>query len=111
VQIASTGSDRDIEALFIALGDPSRRRIFFALMEGEKSVSELAGPLQITLTGMGQHIKVLEGAHLVSTRKVGRERLCSVNPQGLTTLEEFAKLQRNMWKSRFGALRKLVEEP
>jgi DNA-binding transcriptional ArsR family regulator len=111
VRIASAGSDRNIEALFIALGDPSRRRIFFALMEGEKSVSELAGPLAITLTGMGQHIKVLEGAHLVTTRKVGRERLCSVNPQGLTTLEEFAKLQRNMWKARFGALRRLVEGP
>ena len=102
---------RDVEAVLVALGDPSRRRIFFALMEGERSVSQLAEPLAISLTGLGQHIKILEAARLVSTRKVGRARLCAIDPSGLASLEQFAKLQRELWQSRFSALRKIVEAP
>ncbi|RYY73074.1 MAG: ArsR family transcriptional regulator [Gammaproteobacteria bacterium] len=99
----------EIEALFFALGEKQRRHIFFSLMDGEKTVKQLAEPLNITLTGLGQHIKILEAAKLVRTEKVGRERICSVNPEGLATMENFAKLHRNLWSSRFSALRKIVE--
>lgn len=99
----------EIEALFFALGEKQRRTIFFSLMDGDKSVKQLAEPLNITLTGLGQHIKILEAAKLVRTEKVGRERICSINPEGLATMENFAKLHRNLWSSRFSALRKIVE--
>ncbi len=99
----------DIEALFFALGEKQRRTIFFTLMDGEKTVKQLAEPLNITLTGLGQHIKILEAAKLVRTEKVGRERICSINPEGLAAMENFAKLHRNMWSSRFSTLRNIVE--
>jgi DNA-binding transcriptional ArsR family regulator len=99
----------EIEALFFALGEKQRRYIFFSLMDGEKTVKQLAEPLNITLTGLGQHIKILEAAKLVRTEKIGRERICSINPEGLATMENFAKLHRDLWSSRFSALRKFVE--
>ena len=99
----------EIEALFFALGEKQRRHIFFTLMEGEKTVKQLAEPMGITLTGLGQHIKILEEAKLVRTQKIGRERICTINPEGLATMEQFAKLHRNLWSSRFSALRKIVE--
>ena len=104
-----TDPQSDIEALFFALGEKQRRTIFFSLMDGEKTVKQLAEPLNITLTGLGQHIKILEAAKLVRTEKVGRERICSINPEGLTTMENFAKLHRGLWSSRFSTLRKIVE--
>jgi DNA-binding transcriptional ArsR family regulator len=100
-----------VEAIFVALGDSTRRNIFFSLMERQQSIKELAEPLGITLTGLGQHIRVLEAAQLVSSRKVGRERRCMIDPAGLERLETFAQLQRSLWRSRFDALRHIVEGP
>ena len=99
----------EIEGLLAALGDGTRRKIFFSLMDREQSIKDLATPLGITLTGLGQHIRVLETARLVSTRKVGRERICTIDPEGLERLEAFARLQRTLWRSRFDALRQVVE--
>jgi DNA-binding transcriptional ArsR family regulator len=99
-----------IEGIFVALGDKSRRSIYAALSVREQTVKELAAPIGITLTALGQHIKVLEAAHLVTSRKVGRERLCSLNPEGIAQLEGFAKLQRDLWTTRFATLRKLLED-
>lgn len=105
----TTNIQPEIENLFFALGEKQRRSIFFSLMDGEKTVKQLAEPLNITLTGIGQHIKILESAKLVRTEKVGRERVCSINPEGLATMENFAKLHRSLWRSRFSTLRKIVE--
>jgi DNA-binding transcriptional ArsR family regulator len=106
---AEMNNQNEIEALFFALGEKQRRHIFFTLMDGDKTVKQLAEPMGITLTGLGQHIKILEEAKLVLTQKVGRERICTINPEGLATMEQFAKLHRSLWSSRFSALRKIVE--
>jgi DNA-binding transcriptional ArsR family regulator len=98
-----------VEGIFVALGDTTRRSIFFSLMEREQSIKELATPLGITLTGLGQHIRVLEAAQLVSSRKVGRERRCMIDPAGLERLEAFGQLQRSLWRSRFDSLRQILE--
>ncbi|RYZ95289.1 MAG: ArsR family transcriptional regulator, partial [Moraxellaceae bacterium] len=60
IKLQATDNQNDIEALFFALGEKQRRHIFFTLMEGEKTVKQLAEPMGITLTGLGQHIKILE---------------------------------------------------
>lgn len=110
MRVATSGAPREeIEGLLAALGDGTRRKIFFSLMDREQSVKDLATPLGITLTGLGQHVRILESARLVSTRKVGRERICTVDPEGLERLEAFARLQKTLWRSRFDALRRTVE--
>lgn len=99
-----------IEGIFAAMGDRSRRAIYAALTVREQSVKELADPIGISLTALGQHIKIMEAADLVRSRKVGRERYCSINPAGMAHLEGFAAMQRALWTDRFGALRRLLEE-
>lgn len=99
-----------IEGIFAALGDRTRRRILAALIDKDQTVKELAAPIGVTLTALGQHIKCLEAADLVISRKVGRARVCSINPAGMQGLEDFARLQRSLWTSRFAALHRLLDQ-
>lgn len=99
-----------IEILFAAMGDKSRRNIVYRVMEKSQSIKDLAEPLGITLTGAAQHIKILENAHLIKTRKIGRERICEFDPKGFEMLETFAKFYGELWKSRFDNLRNILED-
>ena len=69
--------------MFAALSDPTRRAILERLGRGSATISELAEPFQISLTGCKKHVRVLEDAELVDTRKVGRSRHCSLGPRRL----------------------------
>lgn len=101
---------QEIEIVFAAMGDRSRRQIVYDLMEKNLTIKEIAEPLGITLTGASQHIKILENAQIVKSIKIGRERVCSFNPKGFEMIETFAKLQNEMWKSRFAKLRTILED-
>jgi DNA-binding transcriptional ArsR family regulator len=75
------------DRVFAALADPTRREVLERLGHGSASVSELAAPYGMSLTGMKKHIGVLEEAQLVRTQKVGRVRTCSLVPyafEGIT---------------------------
>src|SRR3954451_12748393 len=67
-----------IDRTFAALGDPTRRAIVERLGGGSATITELATPFGMTLTGMKKHVRVLEDARLVRTEKVGRARRCSL---------------------------------
>src|ERR1700738_5375913 len=79
----------DIDRVFHALGDPTRRAILDKLNAGPCSVSRLAAPLDITLTAVVQHLQVLEESGLVHTEKVGRVRTCRIETAGFSALEEW----------------------
>lgn len=96
--------------VFNALGDPTRRAIVLKLVKGPSSVSQLAEPLGITLTAVKQHLDVLEGSGLVSTRKVGRVRTCSFETKGLAVIETWINLQRTMWSQALDNLGDLLDE-
>ncbi|MES1246866.1 MAG: metalloregulator ArsR/SmtB family transcription factor [Actinomycetota bacterium] len=88
-----------VERTFAALADPTRRAVVERLGNGSASISELAAPFGISLTGMKKHVHVLEEAGLVVTRKVGRVRRCTLAPyafEGITTwlqrLDRFAEV-------------------
>src|SRR3954465_6726751 len=72
-----------VDRTFAALADPTRRAVVERLWNGTATVSELAKPFGITLTGMKKHIHVLEEAGLVTTTKVGRTRRGALAPQPL----------------------------
>ena len=101
----------DIDRVFHALGDPSRRAIVEKLSEGPISVSRLAEPLNITLAAVVQHLQVLEESGLVQTEKVGRVRTCRIEPAGLSALEQWIGDRRSMWEHRFDRLGDLLAEP
>jgi DNA-binding transcriptional ArsR family regulator len=101
----------NVDRVFHALGDPTRRAIVEKLSEGPVSVSKLAKPLRITLAAVVQHLQVLEKSGLVHTEKVGRVRTCRMETRGLTVAERWIEDRRSLWERRFDRLGKLLEEP
>jgi len=106
-----TDSPRELDALFHALGDPTRRAIVERLSERPHSVSALAGPLGVTLTAIGQHLQVLETAGLVRTEKLGRVRTARIETRGLDLLDRWTRARRSIWDDRLDALGSLVDGP
>ncbi|HTR32592.1 MAG TPA: metalloregulator ArsR/SmtB family transcription factor [Gaiellaceae bacterium] len=88
-----------MDRAFAALADPTRLAVVERLGGGPATISELAEPFGITLTGMKKHVLVLEDAGLVVTEKVGRARVCTLAPyafEGITAwmqrLDRFAQV-------------------
>jgi DNA-binding transcriptional ArsR family regulator len=100
----------NIDRVFRALGDPTRRAIVEKLSEGPISVSQLAEPLDITLAAVVQHLQILEESGLVHTEKIGRVRTCSIEPAGLSVAEQWVGDRRTIWERRFDRLGDLLAE-
>ena len=105
-------SDKEaaIHRVFHALGDPTRRAIVEKLSEGPISVSQLAGPLEMSLAAVVQHLQVLEESGLVRTEKIGRVRTCRVNPKGLDVVEQWVGNRRSVQEKSFDRLGELLAE-
>ena len=99
-----------IDRAFGALADPTRRAVLDRLASGGKTISELATPFDMSLTGMKKHVAVLEDAGLVRTEKVGRERRCSLDPAGPDPAEWWIERHRAALESRLDRLGEFVEE-
>ena len=92
---------------FAALADPTRRAVLERLAGGGATVSELAEPFGISLTGMKKHVRVLEEAGLVGTEKVGRTRVCTLGPRRLDDVQAWLDGYRRTIEERldrFGAM-------
>lgn len=100
----------DIDRVFRALGDGTRRAMLERLSGGPMSVSRLAEPLEMTLAAVVQHLQVLEEAGLVRTEKVGRVRSCRVEAAGLRAAEEWLRARRPEWDRRLDRLGEILAE-
>src|ERR1700735_3957001 len=89
-----------LDRTFGALADPTRREILERLAEGPASVSELARPLGMSMPGLLKHVRILEQAQLVSTRKQGRVRECRLDPGQLDDAERWIQDRRRRWGRR-----------
>src|SRR5271166_5602308 len=105
------GPKVNIDRVFHALGDRTRRAIVEKLSRGPLSVSRLAMPLDVTLAAVVQHLQVLERSGLVHTEKVGRVRTCRIEPSGLSVAEQWIEDRRSLWEKRFDRLGELLAEP
>lgn len=85
-----------LDGILAAVADPTRRHILARLRQGEASVSQLARPAAITLTGMRKHLHVLERAGLVATRKAGRTRWVRLLPAAFDPLADFVAPYRDL---------------
>jgi DNA-binding transcriptional ArsR family regulator len=83
--------DPQLEAIFDALGDRTRRRIMKRLEIGPLPVVEIAKGMPVARPAVSQHLKILKEAGLVADRPVGNRRLYSLDPDGLTELRRFVE--------------------
>ena len=98
-----------VDRTFAALSDPTRRGILERLGRGNATISELAEPYGISLTGLKKHVRVLEEAELVATEKVGRTRMCRLGPRRLDEIEEWISMYRRMLDERLDRFGELLE--
>jgi DNA-binding transcriptional ArsR family regulator len=96
--------NHDLDRIFQALADPTRRDIVERLTRGPASVSALAEPLAMSLPAVMQHLQVLEACGLVRSEKAGRVRTCHVEPAGLRAAEGWLGRQRTAWEIRLDHL-------
>ena len=99
-----------IDPIFHALVDPTRRAMVERLSQAPASVSALAGPLEISLPAVLQHLQVLEACGLVSTHKSGRVRTCRLEPEALRGAEDWMRERRRTWERRLDRLGEVLAE-
>jgi DNA-binding transcriptional ArsR family regulator len=99
-----------LDRTFAALADPTRRSILERLGRGSATITELAQPFGMSLTGMKKHVRVLEDARLLNTEKVGRARRCELEPRRLEEAERWIDSYRLMLEGRLDRLGELLEE-
>jgi DNA-binding transcriptional ArsR family regulator len=104
-------SQPDVDRVFQALGDATRRAMLERLSSGPMSVSLLAEPFAMSLAAVVQHIQVLEEAGLVITEKLGRVRSCRVEAAGLRVAEDWLRARRPEWDRKFDRLEQLLDKP
>lgn len=102
--------NHQLDRLFHALADTTRRAMVERLCRGPATVSELKEPFAMSLPAVVQHLKVLEEAGLVTTNKVGRTRTCQIAPQALRTAEQWITDQRTGWERKLDRLGTFLEE-
>jgi DNA-binding transcriptional ArsR family regulator len=98
-----------LDRTFAALSDPTRRSILERLGQGSATISELAQPFAMSLTGIKKHVRILEDAELVTTEKVGRTRRCSLGSRGLDDVQRWVDSYRRVWEGRLDRLGELLE--
>lgn len=99
-----------LDHIFGALSDATRRAIVMQLCAGEASVGELAKPFEMALPSVMKHIRILESSGLVSSEKNGRVRTCSLQKEALATIEVWLAAQREIWEKRLDRLEIYVEK-
>ena len=99
-----------LDRAFSALSDPTRRQILDRLGRGPASITELAEPFGMSLTGLKKHVQILEEANLVTSEKVGRTRQCRLGPEQLEDAVNWIEMYRQQWNRRLEGLEAYLEE-
>lgn len=100
---------RSLDAVFAALAHPTRRAIIEELAHGERTVSELAAPHDVSLPAISQHIRVLEDAGLLSQTKDGRLRICTLQVEPLSAAFSWILRYRIFWEDLLDDIQRRVE--
>mgnify|MGYP002383051766 CR=1 FL=1 len=103
-------STEQLDGIFHALSDSTRREMVERLCKGKVSVSDLAQPFDMSLPAIVQHLRVLEECGIVKTEKVGRVRTCSLDVSGFTMVEGWVADQRITWEARLDRLAIFLEK-
>lgn len=94
----------NLDHLFAALSDPTRRAVIAQLGAGEAPVKTLAAPHAMALPSFLKHLHQLERAGLITSRKIGRTRICTLHPEALQTVDTWLDQQRSIWDAKLDRL-------
>lgn len=100
----------DLNLIFRALADPTRRAILKTLSRSERAIGEVAEPFDMSLVAVSKHVKVLERARLIHRRWEGSSSYLSLNPEAIMTAEEWTGYYRQFWESRLDSLKDFIEK-
>jgi DNA-binding transcriptional ArsR family regulator len=100
----------ELDLLFYALSDPTRRKILSMTGERTRTITELAGPFKMSLAAVSKHIKILERASLLTRKRLGRVHECTLNPAALKTAEECIQFYTQFWNQRIDLLAEQLEK-
>jgi DNA-binding transcriptional ArsR family regulator len=104
LSVTAARASEDLDLLFGALADATRRGIVERLAAGEATVTELAAPYPISLPAISRHLKVLERAALITRSQHGRWRGARLSPTSLTPAAAWLSQQERLWAERFDRL-------
>jgi DNA-binding transcriptional ArsR family regulator len=93
-----------LSTTFAALADPTRRAILAKLAAGERSVTELARPFDMTLPAVSKHLRVLERAGLITRSREAQWRPCRIHAAPLKEVSDWAERYRHIWEQRLDRL-------
>jgi DNA-binding transcriptional ArsR family regulator len=99
-----SAATQNIDHVFRALSDPTRRDVLERLSKSPASVSELAAPFEMALPSFLQHLRILENSGLVRSHKTGRVRTYQLAPKRLKLAEDWLSRQRSLWERRLDQL-------
>ncbi|HWW58453.1 MAG TPA: metalloregulator ArsR/SmtB family transcription factor [Sphingopyxis sp.] len=99
----------ELDAVFHALADPTRRAVVNRLIDGAAAVKQLSAPFEMGLPAFLKHLAVLETSGLIRSEKRGRVRTCHLNADRLATAEDWLVEQRVLWQGRADRLAAFVE--
>jgi DNA-binding transcriptional ArsR family regulator len=94
----------ELDLLFYALSDPTRRKILSMSGERTRTITELAAPFKMSLAAVSKHIKILEQAKLLTRRRHGRIHECRLNAKALKAAEECIHFYTKFWNERLDIL-------
>lgn len=100
----------NLDAVFHALGDATRRRMLRELTEGGRTVSQLAEPFEMSLAAASKHIKALEGAGLIRREVRGRTHVCHLEAGPLASASDWLAFYERFWTRRLDILEGLLRE-
>ena len=105
-----TLNEQQLDRVFQALSDTTRRNILLRIREQDQTVNAIAGEYEMSLPAVSKHLKVLENAGLISRIKQGRKRLCHVEPKMLDDALAWLEFYQSFWNERLDNLKELLEQ-
>ncbi|HEY1012228.1 MAG TPA: metalloregulator ArsR/SmtB family transcription factor [Herpetosiphonaceae bacterium] len=97
-----------LDRVFHALADPTRRAMLRSLAGGQRTISELAAPFDMSFAAISKHVRVLEGAGLLRRQIEGRTHVCKLDPAPLEAAEQWLRFYQRFWDAGFDALDALL---
>jgi DNA-binding transcriptional ArsR family regulator len=105
-----TKSNRQRDAVFRALADPTRREILNILRNGQQTVGGIAGNFRMSRPAISKHLRLLHRAGLVTTQPQGASNLCKLNPQPLRLVNDWISEYETFWNESLQRLKQYIEE-